>query len=130
MSFNFIVLNSFYSICAALGRMEVASVPRGRHSIFYGVAGGVSISRVAAKHADALDEERSRGMVDGFGAVWIFAHHEYGLSELALRDSGVDRGNFLRVDMAQERIHLRLSNCARAGGRDMAFLVPDFLKKA
>jgi len=110
--------------------MEVASLLGNGHFIFYCLAGGVSVSRVAAKHAYALDEKRSRGVVDGFDAVWIFAHHELGLSELAIRDSCVDRRNFLRMDMAEERVDLRLSDCACAGGRDVAFLVPNVVKKA
>src|ERR1700685_3157406 len=64
-------------------------------------------------------------MVDGVGAVWVLAHHKSGISQLAIRDSGVHCGDFLWVDMAENGVDLRVGYCARIGGCDLALLVPN-----
>ena len=63
--------------------------------------------------------------MDGVDAIWIFAYYEPGISELAVCDSGVDRGNFLRLDVAENGVDLCVGHCARIGGCDLALLVPD-----
>ena len=68
-------------------------------------------------------------MVDGVGAVWVFAYHESGISQLALRDIGVDCGDFLRVDLAEDGVDLCVRHCARIGGCDLALLVQDRMKR-
>src|SRR5216683_2743785 len=55
--------------------------------VFDGLAGGSAVSRAAAEFAGAGVEERVRGVVDGVDAVRAFAHYEFGISELAVRDS-------------------------------------------
>src|SRR5580692_4568170 len=64
-------------------------------------------------------------MVDGLGALWVFAHYEPGISELAVRDSRVDCGNFLRLDLAKDGVDLCISDCARTCGHNVAFSVSD-----
>lgn len=64
-------------------------------------------------------------MVDGVGAVWIFAHHKPGVPQLAVCDSGDDCGAILWVDVEEDGIDFRVGAGACRGGRDMAFFVPD-----
>ena len=63
--------------------------------------------------------------MDGVDAVRLLAHHELRVSELAVRDSGVNRWDFLRLDLAQDRFDLCVGDCACASGCDLAFLVSD-----
>src|ERR1700680_1891354 len=66
-------------------------------------------------------------MVDGFGAVRLFAHYQYGLSQLAVCDPGFDCRPFLRLDVAKDEFDICFGHCAWAGRYDLAFLFPDFL---
>src|SRR5580692_1347879 len=101
-------------------RWEFSFLRRGRKNFFF--AG-------AAKYAGAVVQERFGGMVDGFGSVRVFAHYKLGISQLALCDLGVDCGDFLWVDMAEDGVDFCLGNCARFGGCDVAFLVQDGMKR-
>jgi hypothetical protein len=67
--------------------------------------------------------------VDGVGPVWVFAHYESGISQLALRNSGVDCGDFLWLDLAKNGVDFCVGDCARVGGRHMALLVQDRMKR-
>jgi hypothetical protein len=64
------------------------------------------------------------------GAVWVFAHYEWRISELAVRDPCFDRGIFLRVDVAADGIHICVGASARSGGRLVALFVSNRLGKA
>ena len=64
-------------------------------------------------------------MVDSINAVRDIAHHESGVSELEVRDSGRDCWSVLRVDLEEDRITLRISAGARRSGCDVALSVPD-----
>src|SRR6266851_4133118 len=52
-------------------------------------------------------------MVDRFHSLWLLAHHQHGLSQLALRGPGLHRRLFLRLDVAQDRLDLRLRPAPR-----------------
>src|ERR1700722_16943535 len=65
----------------------------------------------------------------GVDPVRVFAYHEYGVPELALRDSGVDRGTVLWMDMAKNRIDLCVGDCACGGGCALALPVSDAVKR-
>jgi hypothetical protein len=109
--------------------MEFAAVYFGGDFIFYCVAGGVAVSRFAAELFGASVEERVGGMVDGIGAFWIGAHHEYGVPELAVRNSGDDRGNILWMDVEEERVDIRVGGGACGGGCGLAFFVSDGVRE-
>ena len=94
-----------------------------RNILFYGLAGGISISRVAAKYAVAILQKRFSRLVDGVDAVRLLAHYEPGVSELALRDSRVYRWDFLWMDVAQDRLDFCVGHRACIGRRDLALLV-------
>src|ERR1700676_5462152 len=66
-------------------------------------------------------------MVDGFGAVRLFAYYQYGLSELAVCDPRFDCRPFLRLDVAQDQFDICVGHRAWAGRYYLAFLFPDFL---
>jgi len=67
-------------------------------------------------------------MVDSVNAFWLLAHYEPGVSELALRDSGFDCRTLLWMDLAQDWLDFCVSHRACIGGRDLAFLVQDWMK--
>src|SRR6266481_4783361 len=117
--------DALHPIRATLDGMEVHAVPGDRDPSLHGVARGVSFPRDTAEHAFEDVEERFGGMVDGFDSFWLFAHYQHGLPELALRNSGVDRGFFLWLDLEEKRVNLCLGDCSCAGGRNLAFLVPN-----
>ena len=93
--------------------------------IFDGVAGGVAVSRVAAEFSGAGFEERVCGVVDGVDAVWAFAYYEFGISELAVRDSGGDCRAVLWVDLEKDGIDFCFGAGACGGGCYLAFFVSD-----
>src|SRR5580658_5938172 len=121
--------NALHCVRATVACVVFSAVHFAGDFLFYGVAGRVSFSGVAAKYAGEVLQERSGGVVGGFGAVWIFTHYESWISELEVRDSGVDRGDFLWLDVEEDGVDLRVGDGARARGRDMALLVPDGMKK-
>ena len=67
-------------------------------------------------------------MVDGFGVFWIFAHYEYGISELAIRDSGDDCGIILWMDVEEDGIDVRVGTGACRGGCGLALFVSDGMR--
>ena len=96
--------------------------------IFDGVAGGVAVSRVAAEFSGAGVEERICGVVDCVDAVRAFAYYEFGISELAVCDSGGDCGAVLWVDLEEDGVDFCFGAGACGGGRYLAFFVSDDLK--
>src|SRR6516225_2727639 len=106
-----------------MAQLESGTGPCPRNLVFYGVAGGVSFSGAAAELPGAGNEERCRRLADGFRVVWVFTHHEWWVSKLAIRDSGVDRRFLLRVDMAEDGIDFCVGIGARRGGCFVAFFV-------
>jgi hypothetical protein len=62
-------------------------------------------------------------MVDGFGVFWIVAHYQYGIPELAVRDSGDDCWTILRMDVEEERIDICVGAGTRGRGCGLAFFV-------
>jgi hypothetical protein len=66
-------------------------------------------------------------MVDGVDSLWVFAYYQHGLSELAVRNPGVDCRVFLWLDVAEEWVYLRVGNRSCAGGCYLAFSVPGFV---
>ena len=67
-------------------------------------------------------------MVDGFDALWIFAHHEPGVPELEVRDSSGSGGIILRVDVEAHGFHVCLGVGPCRRGCDVALSVPDLMK--
>src|SRR6202040_2296179 len=104
---------ALHPVCPALGRLEDASLFYSGHPVLHGVARRIPVSRSAAKYACPIDQERSRGLVDGVGFVRFLAYHQHGLPELALRAPGVDRRAVLWMDLAQDRVDLRFCDRAR-----------------
>lgn len=117
--------HAVYRVCATVARVAFAGAHFAGDTLFYGLAGRVAVSRAATESAFASLEERFGGMVDGLGAVWIFTHHESGISELAVRDSGDDCGDFLWMDLAEDGIDFCFGDCACAGGYNVALFVQD-----
>src|ERR1700730_12827910 len=103
--------------------MEIRAVSGDCNRSVHGVARGVSFPRDTAKHAFDDVQERFGGMVAGLGFFWLFETYHFEFPELALRDPCVDCGVVLWLDLAEERIHLRIRNCSWAGGRNLAFHV-------
>ena len=66
--------------------------------------------------------------MDGVDAVRILAYYEPRVSELAIRNFGVHRRNFLWMDVAQNWFDLCVGHRARASGCDLAFLVQNGMK--
>src|SRR5216684_1247922 len=62
-------------------------------------------------------------MVDRFHSLWLLAHHQHGLSQLALRGPGLHRRLFLRLDVAQDRLDLCLGPGPRRRRHRLAFLL-------
>ena len=93
--------------------------------IFDGVAGGVAVSRVAAEFSGARFEERVCGVVDGVDVIRAIAYYEFGISELAVRDSGGDCGAVLWVDLEEDGIDFCFGAGACGGGCYLAFFVSD-----
>jgi len=120
---------AFCAVCATLAGVEDASLFDSSYFVFHGLAGGVIVSRVAAKRAGAIDQERSRRLVDGLSLIWFLAHHQHGLPELAVRAPGVDCGLVLWLDLAQDRIDFRLRHRARVGRCAVALPVPHVVKE-
>lgn len=112
---------------ATLDGMEVHAVPGDRDPSLYGMARGVSFSRDTSEHAFEDIEERFGGVVDGLDSFRLFAHYQHGFPELALRNSGFDRGSLLWLDVEEKRIDLRIGDRSCVSGRDLAFLVPDLV---
>ncbi len=117
--------DALHHVCAAVGAVERVFVQRGGDIGIHGVAGGVFVSRAAAKFAGAGFQDGLGGMVDGVAGVRFFTHHEPGLSELAVRGAGNDCWDFLWLDVAKERVDFRVGAGARSGGCDVALPVPD-----
>ena len=109
--------------------MEVTAIAGDRDPLLHGVARGVSFPRRAAKHAFAVVQERFGRVVDGVDPFWFFAYYQHGLSELAVRDPGVDCRVFLWLDVAEEWVYLRVGNRSCAGGCYLAFSVPGFVTR-
>ncbi len=86
--------DALHCVCAAMSCVAFAGVHLAGDFLFYGLAGGAIVSRVVAKHSFAGVEERFGGVVDGVGAVRVFAHYELGISELAVRHPRVHAGIF------------------------------------
>src|SRR5215831_205962 len=110
-----------------MAELESGAGPGAWNSVFYGLAGGVSLSRAAAELPGARHQERRSKLADGFTLVWIFTYHEWRVSELAIRDSGLHRRIFLRVDVAEDGIDFCVSAGARGGGCLVAFFVSSSL---
>ena len=109
--------------------MEDVAVFDAGDFLFHGVARGVSVSRVAAKHAATNDEKRTCGLGAGFGCVWVLAYHEHGLSELAVCGFGVDRRDVLWMDVAEDGVDVCVGDRACAGGCALAFSVSDAVRR-
>src|SRR6266699_3352714 len=108
--------------------VEIASRSFHRHSVFYRLARRVFLPRSAAKYAFPSEQERSRGLVDSLHSLRLLAHHEQLLSQLALRDPGLHRGHFLRLDLAQNRLDLRLGPRPYRRRRHLAPLLSNTLE--
>jgi len=108
-----------------LGKLGRVVVGVAGNFVFYGLAGGVVVSRVAAEFSGAGVEERVCGVVDGFDVVWVFAYYESGISELAVCDFGGDCGIGLWVDLEEDGIDLCVGAGAYGGGCYLAFFVSD-----
>ena len=94
-------------------------------SLLHGLAGGVFVPRFAAEHTGANHEERERCLGFGFGSVRVFAHYKHGISELAVRNPGVDRRIVLWVDVEADELHFCVGDRTRAGGCAVALSVSD-----
>src|SRR5579864_518739 len=110
-----------------MARMEVSSANCAGHSFLHRLARRVSLSRPAAESPLPRVQKRSCRLVDRFGPVWLLPHHEPGISQLALRSSCHHCGNFLRLDVAQNRINLCLGACPWRRGHHLAFPFPDLI---
>src|SRR5258708_19142137 len=93
------------------------------------MAGGVAVSRVVAEFSGEGVEERACGVVDGVDAVWAFAYYEFGISELAVCDSGGDCWIVLWVDLEEDGVDFCFRDCACGGGCDLAFSVSDDVRR-
>lgn len=122
--------HAFRCVCAALEQMEhVCGAFAGNFNV-HSVAGGIAFSRAVAKFPGAGIKERSSRLVDRVGAVWILSYHELGLSELAICDSGNDRGTILRMDVAENWVDLCICFGACGSGCHLALLFQDSLRRA
>src|SRR5882762_8642152 len=110
--------------------MALAAVSFYCDSIFHGLAGGVFISRVAAKYAVAVQQERLGRMVDRVGSVRILAHHEHGLSELALCNPRLRCRNLLWLDLAEKQFDIRFGDRSCAGRHYLALFLSHILTEA
>jgi hypothetical protein len=117
--------DAVYCVRSALGKLERVAAGFVGDSIFDGLAGGVVVSRVAAEFSGAGVEERVCGVVDGVDVVWAFAYYEFGISELAVRDSGCDCGVVLWVDVEEDGINFCFCPGTCGGGCYVAFFVSD-----
>ena len=108
-----------------MGKLARVSGGLSADSIFDGLAGGAAVSRIVAEFSREGVEERVCGLVDGFDAVRAFAHYEFGISELALCDSGGDCGAVLWVDVEEDGVDFCFSAGACGGGCYVAFFVSD-----
>ena len=95
--------------------------------VFYGVAGRIFVSRAAAELSFTRDEQRFGGLGLRVTAFWVFSHHEWRISKLAIRVAGIDCGIFLRVDLAEDEFDFCVGDRARGGGRVMALFVSNGL---
>ena len=68
-------------------------------------------------------------MVDGVDVVRAFAHYEFGISELAVCDSGGDCGVVLWVGVEEDRVDFCFGAGACGGGCDVAFFVSDDVRR-
>src|SRR5882762_8807085 len=110
--------------------MALAAVSFYCDSIFHGLAGGVFISRVAAKYAVAVQQERLGRMVDRVGSVRILAHHEHGLSELALCNPRLRCRNLLWLDLAEKQFDICFRDRSCAGRYYLALFLSHVLTEA
>jgi len=95
--------------------------------VFYGVAGRIFVSRIAAELPFASDEQRSGGVGVRVSAFWIFSRHERRISELAIRVARIYCGIFLWVDVAEDEFDFCVGDRAWSRGRIVAFFVPNGL---
>ena len=108
-----------------MGKLARVSGGLSADSIFDGLAGGVAVSRVTAEFSGARFEERVCGVVDGVDVIRAIAYYEFGISELALCDSGGDCGAVLWVDVEEDGIDFCFGAGACGGGCYLAFFVSD-----
>ena len=108
-----------------MGKLARADFGFAGDSIFDGLAGRAVVSRVAAEFSGAGFEERVCGVVDGFDVVRDFAYYEFGISELAVCDSGGDCGAVLWMDVAKDGIDFCFGASACGCGCNLAFFVSD-----
>jgi hypothetical protein len=114
---------ALHAIRAAL---EFGSFPArcgSRHSDFHRMAGRISLSWLVAEHIIAKNQQRSHRLVRCLRALRSLAHHQWPLPQLGLRPLGHRCGIFLRMDVAQIRLHLRLRHRPRPGGRHLALFL-------
>ena len=111
-----------------MGALEDGAGASPGNFVFYGVAGGILVSRAVAELSFTGDEQRFGGLGLCVSAFWIFSHHERRISELAIRIAGIDCGIFLWVDMAEDEFDFCVSDSSRSGGRDVALYVSDGLE--
>src|SRR5580704_9660433 len=104
--------------------MEVAAPPVAGRFFLHRVARRISLPRLAAKYAGARFEQRLCRLVDRLHSFWLLAYHQHGLSQLAVRSTGFDRGIFLWLDVAQDGLDLCFRAGACRGGRAVASPVP------
>ena len=97
------------------------------HTSVYRVAGRVSVSWTATEHAYAQHGQQLCRMVHRVGAVWVRAYYQRTLSQLAICAAGYDCRILLWVDLAEDRVHLCVCDCACAGGCAVAFPISDDL---
>src|SRR5690348_11387460 len=93
--------------------------------LFYGMAGGIFVSRALAEYALAILQKRDGWLVDGVYALRFFPHHQPGVSQLAIRNPCFHRRALLWMDLAEDRFDFCFGDCARTGGCDVAFPVYD-----
>ena len=108
-----------------MGKLARADFGFAGDFIFDCLAGRAVVSRVAAEFSGAGFEERVCGVVDGFDVIWAIAYYEFGISELAVCDSGGDCGAFLRLDLEEDRIDFCFGAGACGRGCYLAFFVSD-----
>ncbi len=105
--------SALHCLCATMEYVEHLRGTPANNPHVHGVAGRTVVSRPVAKLSGPGLEERCGGMVDRVGAFRVFARHEYGVSQLAVRDSGDGRGFILWLDVEEKRVHLRFDSCDR-----------------
>jgi len=119
--------NSLYRSRPAMGQVDQLCGTLPGYSDVHGMAGGIALQRLIAELSGACFKERRGRMVDGFDAFWVLTHHQFGFSELALRNPRIHRRAFLWLDMAENRIDFCLGVGPCRGRHRMAFPLPHFV---